>query len=200
MKQMAYYLVRCLNLKDGASEETGDIYVYGLTILLEVLVYIGITLFAAFGMGMVKELLTIYILVFLIRSYGGGFHFENYRWCLAVSCIFIVFILWLYKYDVLPLPVQVVTCHIFILYMYFKGVTKEPGRNYSNKEITHYNKCTKVILKLVYIALFIIAKGRGMQSVSLLMITIIMLGISKVFGEFRYHRYLRSQRNVEDSI
>jgi len=194
MKKIVKKWIASLRSNDEISQDLLSVYAYGMNILLEIAISVIITLIAAAWMGQVKEVIIVYFIVFLIRSYGGGFHFENFRSCLLVSVGFVILILIIHKYMVLSDISRFIGFNVSIGYMMVKGLTKDPNRNYAEKEEKYYNDIVRLISLIIFCAVYILARLGHNAFSRLLSITICMLALSKIAGDIRYKIFVRKHQ------
>lgn len=175
-------------------QELSAVYAYGLKIMLEIAVSVICTFSAAAFLGKFWEVLIIYLVIFPLRSYGGGFHFQHYGVCLMTSIGFVAAILVIHKNmvisdaDLVPL-----TC-ISVAYMLLKGVTKEPGRDYTEKEEQYYNLRLKIIFLIILVVVILSGMWRMYTIIRLISVTIFMLSFVKIAGDIKYGLYIGKRR------
>jgi len=74
-----------LNDNRYVDEAERDIYLYGLTLLKQKMLY-GLVIFAlAVLIGSVKETLMFYIIYTALRKFAGGYHASTKKGCFAVT-------------------------------------------------------------------------------------------------------------------
>ena len=69
----------------GAQEKDRDLYQYGATIFLSLMVNLVITVVIGFAVGMPLLLLTYFIPFLLIRGFAGGYHAKTFWGCVVTS-------------------------------------------------------------------------------------------------------------------
>lgn len=104
-ERLADYIIQ----KGTIKEEEREIYEYGFSIAIEVLLCV----ITCFSISMMLHTFVEGILFFVIfiplRSYAGGLHLSSYWSCFSLSCLTFFIIMLLGKYLTLPIYIALIT-------------------------------------------------------------------------------------------
>ncbi|MDY4669671.1 MAG: accessory gene regulator B family protein [Oliverpabstia sp.] len=90
MKKITYYLARQLIRIQEMDNQQMAIYQYGLFLLIEQLIGLGIPALLCLAVGWGKEYLLFLAVFMTVRTVSGGFHMKTYLRCFVVSLLFIL--------------------------------------------------------------------------------------------------------------
>jgi len=98
-----------LNDNRYVDEAERDIYLYGLTLLKQKMLY-GLVIFAlAVLIGSVKETLMFYIIYTALRKFAGGYHASTKKGCFAVTVSITLTLIFFTEIAVPGYPVMIMT-------------------------------------------------------------------------------------------
>lgn len=90
MKKIIYYLARQLMGIQEMGNQQMAIYQYGLFLLIEQLIGLGIPALLCLAVGWGKEYLLFLAVFMTVRTVSGGFHMKTYIRCFVGSLLFIL--------------------------------------------------------------------------------------------------------------
>lgn len=176
-------------IKDGAiEEEDREIYEYGFTQGIVMLINLMCTLLIGICMGMVNEVVVFMLAYIPLRSFSGGFHAKTQARCFVYSNLLVVAILavsrFLAKDSIACLILGLIGTIIIIVLAPVEDKNKPLDEN----EVKVYGRKAKSIL-LVDAAVAIVLQLLNFHSlVSTITVSVLALGIFLVMGYVKNKR------------
>lgn len=121
LNELSVHIIEWLISVHSISEADKELYVYGSFVLLSNIFYISVTLIIGFIFHCIIELLIVYISLFFLRSYAGGYHANSETKCeiitsLTILLSAIVISYYIQSTDFLLLIISIISALIIILF------------------------------------------------------------------------------------
>ena len=144
-ERLADYIIQ----KGTIKEEEREIYEYGFSIAIEVLLCV----ITCFSISMMLHTFVEGILFFVIfiplRSYAGGLHLSSYWSCFSLSCLTFFIIMLLGKYLTLPIYIALITFFVLEIVIYNLYPVENVNREIDADEDNEFRKRLKQFLIMV---------------------------------------------------
>jgi accessory gene regulator B len=136
-------------------EEDQDICEYGLQQLFTILLNVFTAILIGCSFGLILESIVALLVFIPLRSYAGGFHFDNPILCYVASsfvvCMQMAFIKWSHlEYSMIPVSI------FLIVFIGNIAPVASENKPLLKKEATKYKKTTRRILTTVELIMLII--------------------------------------------
>lgn len=136
-------------------EEDQDICEYGLQQLFTILLNVFTAIWIGYLFGLVLESIAALVVFIPLRTYAGGFHFENPKYCYVASSLTVCMQMMFVKYTHLQYSMILASILLVILIANLAPVASE-NKPLSKKETTKYKKTTREILIIIELAMLIL--------------------------------------------
>lgn len=192
------YLTEWL-LKDGViSSDDREIVQYGLENLQGTLSCFVLSAIAGFGFGNVCAGMGLFLLIFPLRKYAGGYHADTKSGCFVTSALMMVmtfFGLYLWHW---PKGVYSIIVMLFDMVIILMAPMENQNKRLDDAEQTVYRKRTRVVL-LMENALFVLACLFNWWEVfCVVTMSIVFTGLSLMMGLVKLWNVQKSS-NMETS-
>lgn len=160
MNKVAKKLTLFLKENNLVTEENEEIYEYGFELGLEAIFSVFICLLLAYILGMLLESFIFFLIFIPIRSFSGGLHLKRYLSCLLLTCVSMMFVLFVADFFLIKNNLTFLMCLVNILFVRLLYPVENANRAVSNEENKIFRKRLQYILFLdvLLIALFYIFK------------------------------------------
>lgn len=138
-----------LLLRQVISEETFDICVYGLELLLSSLFSVSIIFIVGCAINRFFETISFLVVFILLRSFSGGYHANTYAKCSVITFIVYGFVMLFSAFMHVNLFLYVLLLFIGAIVLYLKAPIENP-----NKEITEQDKKKYKIISILLFLVF----------------------------------------------
>lgn len=140
--------------KGVVEEKEREIYEYGFTIAMELMVFIGLCVFITVALQMYIEGILFFVIFIPLRSYAGGLHLKTYSSCLLASVLVFTGVLVLDKVIQLPAIFGCVTALCSLAGIYALYPVENVNRDVDDQEDKYFKKKLKIFLALDLILIF----------------------------------------------
>lgn len=123
-----------------------EIYHYGLTCFLELLISFITCVIISMLLKMPIECLIFFAIFIPLRSFGGGLHLNTYLHCYLASCTVLTITLLLVKYITIPAVASLILCFISLILLFIIGPVDNPNRPVSSDENQLFKRRTNITL------------------------------------------------------
>ena len=199
MEKIAKRLTAYIIGKGIVAESEEKIYLYGFQMGLELVSNLIVSILIAIKMDMLPQA-TIFFIVFIpIRSYAGGFHFDQYLHCFILSVVTYVGVLELSQILTITGEIQIIADIVLLLLVRYLFPVQNVHRIIDEDEKHYFSKKLQWILAAVFalvIVLFFLKKERLLAVVSL---TLVLIVVSMIAGKIKYF-ICKSRQMVNEDI
>jgi accessory gene regulator B len=129
-------------------EEDQDICEYGLQQLFTILLNVFTAIWIGYLFGLVLESIVALVVFIPLRTYAGGFHFNNPILCYVASSLTVCMQMMFVKYTHLQYSMILASILLVILIANLAPVASE-NKPLSKKETIKYKKTTQLILMII---------------------------------------------------
>lgn len=180
-------------IKDGAiEEEDREIYEYGFTQGIVMLINFICTLLIGFCMGMVKEVLVFMLAYIPLRSFSGGFHAKTQARCFVYSNLLVVGILAISRYLTEVPLVYLILGLIGAIIIIILAPVEDKNKPLDENEVKVYGRKAKIILFADVMIAIALQLFELFSLVSTIMVSAFALGIFLIMG---YVKNLRLEKS-----
>lgn len=191
MKNLAENITQYFVSHNIISKKDEEIYLYGITLLLEGCLSILLCLFISLFLKTFWECIILFAIFIPIRAYGGGLHFNTYAACLSVTCITVISVILLsvnFQFNSKMLLLLIVVSLIAIGCLY---PVEHPNRPINEEEKAVFKKKFIVIMSINICISIIIYFCHAFKWLTLFSFTYFVIAVSMVLGKF----YSKFQKN-----
>lgn len=176
------YLAQRL-LEDGAmSAEDREIVQYGLETLQGTLSCLALSAITGFGFGNVCAGMGLFLLLFPLRKYAGGYHADTKSGCFLTSALIMVMAFFCLYLRHWPKSVYCIIVLLFDLVIIWMAPMGNQNKRLDGAEQTVYRKRTRAVL-LVENAMFVLACLLNRWEVfCVITMSIVFTGVSLMMG------------------
>lgn len=165
-------------------EEDQDICEYGLQQLFTILLNVFTAIWIGCLFGLVLESIVALVVFILLRTYAGGFHFENPKYCYVASsfaiCMQMFFIKWSHlEYSMIPLSILLI-----VIIGYLAPVASQ-NKPLSKNESMKYKKITRIILIIIEMVVLITASYKIFLVVRSILSSVILSAVLLMQAKIR---------------
>lgn len=182
MEKLASILAEYVYRRNDPSTFSYETYKYCFLILLETALAVLTGGYIAVRLDMIAEAVVFLAVFFLLRSYGGGFHFKTFGGCYVGSACVMSGVLGMTKFWEITTPMTFMMLAISEAMIYFVRPMQDTDRMVEAEETVYYRKKLLQALAAVFIlsiVLTVIGKTRYAQVVSIttaVVSTLVMIG------------------------
>ena len=153
-----------------ATEETRDIYVYGLIHAFSVIIGLVITTTLGFVFSVPLEMLLFFVPFTALRMTSGGYHALTFWRCIIISFLVMFTVAFVLRANIAPLYSTVIisVSIISVIVIYCIAPVGDKRHPLTSAEVLRFKKCARVVVTgNALIALIILALGSSRYSFSL---------------------------------
>lgn len=134
-------------------EEDAPIYEYGLQCMFLYIVNFFISVIIAIILNKLTICLLVYVFLFALRGYAGGFHFKNPWVCFVFSQFALILPQLLLDNIVLNKITSAIILMVlfFMLFMMIYKNNKQQPDRYTDEYLTRKNKIKSILLLIIYV-------------------------------------------------
>lgn len=183
-KRLAAYVIQ----KGTIEENEREIYEYGFSIAMEMLLCV----LVCFSISMILHTFVEGILFFVIfiplRSYAGGLHLSNYWSCFSLSCLAFFIIMMLGKYLEFPIYIALMVFFLLEMVVYKLYPVENVNRVVDADEDKQFKKRLKQFLIMDGVLAIIFAVVGWSKYLQTFMFTLVMIAITMTIGKCKNKR------------
>ena len=180
-ERLADYIIQ----KGTIKEEEREIYEYGFSIAIEVLLCV----ITCFSISMMLHTFVEGILFFVIfiplRSYAGGLHLSSYWSCFSLSCLTFFIIMLLGKYLTLPIYIALITFFVLEIVIYNLYPVENVNREIDADEDNEFRKRLKQFLIMDGVLGFIFTVLSWSKYMQTFTFTLVMITVTMAIGKYK---------------
>lgn len=177
-KRLAAYVIQ----KGTIEENEREIYEYGFSIAMEMLLCVLVCFSISMTLHTFVEGILFFVIFIPLRSYAGGLHLNNYWSCFSLSCLTFFIIMMLGKYLEFPIYIALIIFILFEIVVYKLYPVENVNRTVDADEDKQFKRRLKQFL-LMDGALAIIFSVVGWSKyLQTFMFTLVMIAITMIIG------------------
>lgn len=154
-----------------------DIYKYGFTLMIEILLVTIVSVFLACLMGKLQQCIVFYLAFIPLRRYGGGYHLSSFRKCFLLSVSVYELILLAATYLKLNSYLLIVN-YIIIFLLFIIGPSFNETINFDNSRKKKYKLKYRLILLIIGIIFIIMYKNNDELNAGVIFMTLLLNTVS----------------------
>ena len=196
MERIAKKLTAYIVGKGIVAESEEKIYLYGLQMGLELIFNLRVSIWIAIKMDMLPEAAVFFSVFIPIRSYAGGFHFDRYLECFALSVVSYVGVLEGSKYLMVAKGLLIFAAVVFLFLVRCLFPVQNVRRILDENEKKYFSQKLNRILcgeLLIIIVLGLLDRERLLRVANL---TLALIVVTMVAGKMKF--YILQQRRKKE--
>lgn len=193
MEKLAKKLTDYIVKKKIISREDKAVYYYGFQMGLDIVFNLLVSVLIAILLHRVMEAILFFLVFIPIRSFAGGFHFEDSIRCFALSVISYAAVLVLAgNLDCEKVPMALVDTGLLLLVRVLYPVQTR-NRILDDKEKMHFLKKLRGILLFDLLLVVILMKTENQRLLNTMSLTLALIGVSMVVGKIKFWWQMRER-------
>ena len=186
MKKIAQLLTKYIVSKGIVAEAEAAVYVYGFQMGLELTVNLIVSIVIAIILKMLPEATIFFVIFIPIRSYAGGFHFDDYLRCFLLSVATYVAVLLLSGYVAIPAWILALVNVILLVAIRLLFPVQNVRRILGEEEIHYFAKKLHWILGIDMLFNFALWGWNFVSLLRVICLTLMLIVVTMVLGKVKY--------------
>lgn len=197
MKKIAQLLTKYIVSKGIVAEAEAAVYVYGFQMGLELTVNLIVSIVIAVILKMLPEATIFFVIFMPIRSYAGGFHFDDYLRCFLLSVATYVAVLLLSDYVTISAWLLVLTNVILLVAIRLLFPVQNVRRVLEQEEIHYFAKKLHWILGMDLILNCVLWGWHFESLLRVMCLTLTLIVVTMVLGKVKYWWMSRIKKYIK---
>ena len=175
MKRISKFLADYVIDKGVVEEKEREIYEYGFTIAMELIIFIGLCLVITVALQMYLEGILFFVIFIPLRSYAGGLHLKTYSSCLVASVLVFTGVLVLDKLIQMPAIPGCIMALCSLIGIYALYPVENVNRDVDDQEDRYFKRKLKLFLALDLILIFVFFILSADREIWIIAFTLVMV-------------------------
>ncbi len=196
MERIAKRLTAYIIGKGIVAESEEKIYLYGFQMGLELISNLIVSILIAMKMDMLPQAAIFFIVFIPIRSYAGGFHFEQYLHCFILSVVTYVGVLELSQILTIAGEIHIVADVVLLILVRYLFPVQNVRRMIDEDEKRYFSKKLQQILVAEFVLIVVLLVLKKEDLLAVVNLTLVLIVVSMIAGKIKY--FIWQQRQTSD--
>ena len=196
MERIAKRLTAYIIGKGIVAESEEKIYLYGFQMGLELISNLIVSILIAMKMDMLPQAAIFFIVFIPIRSYAGGFHFEQYLHCFILSVVTYVGVLELSQILTIAGEIHIVADVVLLILVRYLFPVQNVRRMIDEDEKRYFSKKLQQILVAEFALIVVLLVLKKEDLLAVVNLTLVLIVVSMIAGKIKY--FIWQQRQTSD--
>lgn len=196
MEKIAKRLTAYIIGKGIVAESEEKIYLYGFQMGLELISNLIVSVLIAMKMDMLPQAAIFFIVFIPIRSYAGGFHFDQYLHCFILSVVTYVGVLELSQILTIAGEIHVVADVVLLILVWYLFPVQNVRRMIDEDEKRYFSKKLQQILVADFVLIVVLLVLKKEDLLAVVSLTLVLIVVSMIAGKIKY--FIWQQRQTSD--
>lgn len=196
MERIAKRLTAYIIGKGIVAESEEKIYLYGFQMGLELIFNLIVSILIAIKMDMLPQAAIFFIVFIPIRSYAGGFHFEQYLHCFILSVVTYVGVLELSQILTIAGEIHIVADVVLLILVRYLFPVQNVRRMIDEDEKRYFSKKLQQILVAEFVLIVVLLVLKKEDLLAVVNLTLVLIVVSMIAGKIKY--FIWQQRQTSD--
>lgn len=196
MERIAKRLTAYIIGKGIVAESEEKIYLYGFQMGLELISNLIVSVLIAMKMDMLPQAAIFFIVFIPIRSYAGGFHFDQYLHCFILSVVTYVGVLELSQILTIAGEIHVVADVVLLILVRYLFPVQNVRRMIDKDEKQYFSKKLQQILVADFVLIIVLLVLKKEDLLAVVSLTLVLIVVSMIAGKIKY--FIWQQRQTSD--
>lgn len=188
MEKLVRQIVQGINSEYSMNESEKDILRFGVESALELGISLIVSMIILFGMDMILEGMVFFMIFIPVRMLAGGYHSENYFYCLILSSVTLIAVMILSKHVHLEKELMIILILLMELLIGMFGPIVNSQRPVTK---TEYIVFTKRLARLFVIIAFIsigLSFSKYFELLNVVFLSLCLVLCSSLIGKIKYRK------------
>jgi len=188
MEKLVKQIVQYIDNECSMNESEKDILRFGVESTIELGISLIVSILILWSMDMILEGMVFFVIFIPVRMLAGGYHSENYFYCLFLSSVTLVIVMILSKYVHLAKELLVILILLMELLIGMFGPIVNPERPVTKTEYIMFTKRLAKIFVLVAFVSIGLSVSKYSELLDVVFLSLCLVLCSSFVGKLKYRR------------
>ena len=188
MEKLVKQIVQYIDNECSMNESEKDILRFGVESTIELGISLIVSILILWSMDMILEGMVFFVIFIPVRMLAGGYHSENYFYCLFLSSVTLVIVMILSKYVHLAKELLVILILLMELLIGMFGPIVNPERPVTKTEYIMFTKRLAKIFVLVAFVSIGLSVSKYSELLNVVFLSLCLVLCSSFVGKLKYRR------------
>ena len=188
MEKLVKQIVQYIDNECSMNESEKDILRFCVESTIELGISLIVSILILWSMDMILEGMVFFVIFIPVRMLAGGYHSENYFYCLFLSSVTLVIVMILSKYVHLAKELLVILILLMELLIGMFGPIVNPERPVTKTEYIMFTKRLAKIFVLVAFVSIGLSVSKYSELLNVVFLSLCLVLCSSFVGKLKYRR------------
>lgn len=188
MEKLVKQIVQYIDKEYSMNESEKDILRFGVESTIELGISLIVSILILWSMDMILEGMVFFVIFIPVRMLAGGYHSENYFYCLFLSSATLVIVMILSKYVHLAKELLVMLILLMELLIGMFGPIVNPERPVTKTEYIMFTKRLAKIFVLVAFVSIRLSVSKYFELLNVVFLSLCLVLCSSFVGKLKYRK------------
>lgn len=188
MEKLVKQIVQYIDNECSMNESEKDILRFGVESTIELGISLIVSILILWSMDMILEGMVFFVIFIPVRMLAGGYHSENYFYCLFLSSVTLVIVMILSKYVHLAKELLVILILLMELLIGMFGPIVNPERPVTKTEYIMFTKRLAKIFVLVAFVSIRLSVSKYFELLNVVFLSLCLVLCSSFVGKLKYRK------------